>query len=233
MTEKRLRAVLFDMDGTLVDTLPDIAAAINATLDELGLAPLPKERIGVFIGKGPRVLATRVLDEQPTLTVDERIARIQPLLDGYVRNYAPRIGREATVYPGVHEALAELSAAGYALGVVTNALQQLAEKVLARFDIARLMTIVLGGDGVTHGKPAPDPMWKACRALNVTPDETLMVGDSENDVLAARAAGCAILAVPYGYNGGAPAESLGCDIVPDFTHLSHWISTYRVPLKTH
>jgi phosphoglycolate phosphatase len=229
VTEKPLCAVLFDMDGTLVDTLPDIAGAVNAALDELGLTPLPVERIGVFVGKGPRILASRVLAEQPTLSADERSARIQPLLDGYVRNYAPRIGRESSLYPGVHEALAELSEKGYALGVVTNALQHLAEKVLARFDLARFMTLVLGGDGVSHGKPAPDPMWKACRALGVAPEDTLMVGDSENDVLAARAAGCAIVVVPYGYNAGEPATSLGCDIVDNFTMLPGWVDAYRKP----
>jgi phosphoglycolate phosphatase len=229
MTESRLRAVLFDLDGTLVDTLPDIAGAVNSALVELNLDPLPVERIGVFIGKGPRSLVSRVLDEQPTLTADARQARVQPLLDGYVRHYAPRIGRESHLFPGVREALGELSVAGVKLGVVTNALQHLGETVLARFDLLRFMDVVVGSDAVSPGKPAPGPLLRACRALDVTPADTLMVGDSENDVLAARAAGCAIVAVPCGYNAGAPPESLGCDIVENFTLLPGWVASYRRP----
>ena len=233
MHQSRLRAVLFDLDGTLVDTLPDIAGAINAALVELRLPTLPVERIGVFIGKGPRALASRVLDEQTTLAPAERASLVQPLIDGYVKNYAPRIGTESTLFPGVREALADLTAAGLKLGVVTNALQHLGEKVLTHFDLRRFMAVVIGGDGVSLGKPAPDPLLRACRTLDVAPAQTLMVGDSENDVLAARAAGCAIVAVPYGYNAGESAASLGCDIVDNFTLLPNWVSGYRTPSAVH
>ena len=224
MSEFSLRAVLFDMDGTLVDTLPDIAAAMNAGLTELGLRTLDVARIGSFIGKGPRSLAQDVLGEQQTLNAQERDVRIEPLLFAYVRNYEPRIGERSTMYPGVREALEELVAAGLQLAVVTNALQHLADAVLARFELTRYMHVVVGGDHVSKGKPAPDPLWRACRALGVAPGEALMVGDSDNDVIAARAAGCPVVAVPYGYNAGQPVAALGCDMIENFNELPNFVA---------
>ena len=221
-----IRAVLFDMDGTLVDTLPDIAAAINEARAEMRLQPLSAERIGVFIGKGPRSLAMRVLDEQPSLDAAQRLALVDTLIAGYVKNYEPRIGTAARAYPGVRDALVSLRSRGFQLAVVTNAMQHLAERVLARFDLLDQFSLVLGGDRVARGKPDAGPLLEACRVLGVTPAEALMVGDSENDVIAARAAGCPVVVVPYGYNAGQPASSLGCDIVENFTKLPDWIARY-------
>ena len=226
MSHAKLRAVLFDMDGTLVNTLPDIAAAINAALAELRLQPLAAERIGVFIGKGPRSLALRVLDEQPSLDVGQRHALVDALIAGYVKHYEPRIGTAASVYPGVANALASLHGQGLKLAVVTNAMQHLAERVLTRFDLLSFFELVLGGDRVVRGKPDAAPLLEACRILGVSPDAALMVGDSENDVIAARAAGCPVVAVPYGYNAGQPASSLGCDIVDNFTLLPAWVAGF-------
>jgi phosphoglycolate phosphatase len=226
VSRTKLSAILFDMDGTLVDTLPDIAAAMNAALAELQLQPLAAERIGVFVGKGPRSLALRVLDEQPTLDDAERHALIDTLLAAYVKHYEPSIGTGASVYPGVIEAVESLGRQGLKLAVVTNALQHLAERVLTRFDLLRHFALVLGGDRVARGKPDAEPLLEACRILDVTPAAALMVGDSENDVLAARAAGCPVVVVPYGYNAGQPASSLGCDIVENFTMLPEWIARY-------
>jgi phosphoglycolate phosphatase len=216
------------MDGTLVDTLPDIAVAINSALAELRLQPLPAERIGVFIGKGPRALALRVLDEQPSLDAAQRLALVDTLMAGYVKHYEPRIGTAARVYPGVRDALVSLRGQGLKLAVVTNAMQHLAERVLARFDLIDQFALVLGGDRVARGKPDAGPLREACRVLGVAPAAALMVGDSENDVLAARAAGCPVVVVPYGYNAGQPASSLGCDIVENFTLLPAWVSGFAL-----
>jgi phosphoglycolate phosphatase len=214
------------MDGTLVNTLPDIAAAINEALAEMRLQPVGAERIGVFIGKGPRSLALRVLDEQPSLDVGQRHSLVDTLIAGYVKHYEPRIGTAATVYPGVADALESLRRQGLKLAVVTNALQHLAERVLTRFGLIDYFELVLGGDRVARGKPDATPLLDACRILDVSPDATLMVGDSENDVLAARAAGCPVVVVPYGYNAGQPASSLGCDIVDNFTLLPAWVAGF-------
>lgn len=224
MSGFHFRAVLFDLDGTLVDTLPDIAAGMNGALEEFGLRTLETAHVGAFIGKGPRVLARRVLDSQRTLGADARERLVEPLLAAYLRHYEMQIGKRGQIFPGVLDSLRELSARGLKLGVVTNALQHLAEAILVRFAIAPYLQIVLGGDRVSRHKPHPEPLWQACRTLDVTPQEALMVGDSSNDVAAAHAAGCAVVCVPHGYNEGQPTRALGCDIVEDFAALPAWVS---------
>lgn len=224
MTGNRFRAVLFDMDGTLVDTLPDIAAAVNGALVELGLHALDPARIATLIGNGPRVLSRRALEAQQTLTTAERDKLVEPLLAGYARNYATQAGTLGRVFPGTIEGLQELTARGLKLGVVTNALQHLAETVLARFALTPYLQLVLGGDRVAQPKPHPEPLWKACDHFGVDPQQALMVGDSVNDVAAARAAGCAIVCVPHGYDQGQPVGALGCDVLETLEALPAWIT---------
>lgn len=227
MSQSRIRAVLFDMDGTLVDTLPDISAAVNAALVELGLHALDRAHIATLIGNGPRVLSRRALDAQETLDAAERERLVEPLLEGYARNYATQAGKLGRIFPGTLEGLRELSAAGFKLGVVTNALQHLAETVLARFGVAPHLQVVIGGDRVARHKPHPEPLWQACNELDVAPHETLMVGDSVNDVAAARAAGCEVVCVPHGYDQGQPVDELGCDVLAALTALPAWIAAHE------
>jgi phosphoglycolate phosphatase len=220
----RFRAVLFDMDGTLVDTLPDIAAAVNAALADLGLRAIDPARIATLIGNGPRILSRRALEAQPALSAKDRDRFVEPLLAGYARHYAAQAGTLGRVFPGTIEGLRELSERGLKLGVVTNALQHLAETVLARFGIAQYLQLIIGGDRVTQPKPHPEPLWQACDHFQVAPQEALMVGDSINDVAAARAAGCAIVCVPHGYDQGQPVSELGCDVLETLTALPAWIA---------
>jgi phosphoglycolate phosphatase len=219
----RIRAVLFDMDGTLIDTLPDIAAAVNDALANLGLRPLPEATIATLIGNGPRVLSRRALEAQDQLDAGDRERLVEPLLAGYAGNYATQLGTLGRAYPGAIEALRELSRRGLSLGVVSNALQHLAEAVLARFGLAEYLQIIVGGDRVAAHKPHPQHLWHACAYLGVGANETLMVGDSVNDVSAARAAGCAIVCVPHGYDQGQPVHALGCDVLDDLAALPDWI----------
>lgn len=224
MNDDRFRAVLFDMDGTLVDTLPDIAAAVNAALVELGLRAIEPARIATLIGNGPRILSRRTLEAQPALAAKDRERFVEPLLAGYARHYATQAGTLGRVFPGTIEGLRELSERGLKLGVVTNALQHLAETVLARFGIAQYLQLIIGGDRVAQPKPHPEPLWQACDHFQVAPQEALMVGDSINDVAAARAAGCAIVCVPHGYDQGQPVSELGCDVLETLTALPAWIA---------
>ena len=228
MSDGRLRAVLFDMDGTLVDTLPDIAAAVNGALGEFGLHALDEPHVATLIGNGPRILSRRALDAQEALNIEQREQLVEPLLAGYARRYATQLGTLGRVFPGTLECLRELSARGLKLGVVTNALQHLGEAVLARFGIAPFLQVVIGGDRVVRHKPHPEPLWQACTALDVSPHETVMVGDSVNDVAAARAAGCAIVCVPHGYDQGQPVSELGCDVLTDVSALPAWIAAQLV-----
>jgi len=214
------------MDGTLVDTLPDIAAAVNAALADLGLRALDNAHIATLIGNGPRVLSRRVLEAQERLTAAERERLVEPLLEGYARNYATQAGKLGRIFPGTLEGLRELADRGLKLGVVTNALQHLAEAVLARFGIAPHLHLVVGGDRAARPKPHPEPLWQTCNELGVAPHETLMVGDSVNDVTAALAAGCAIVCVPHGYDQGQPVHELGCDVLAELTALPAWIAAH-------
>ena len=224
MSAGPIRAVLFDMDGTLVDTLPDIAVAVNAALRDLGLRALDEARIGTLIGNGPRILSRRALDAQETLTDAERERLTDALLAGYSNNYAVQAGKNGRLFPGTLEGLRELSALGLKIGVVTNALQHLAETVLERFGVAAYVQCVVGGDQVARNKPHPEALWKACDAFGVAPQETLMVGDSVNDVAAARAAGCEIVCVPHGYDQGHSVHDLGVDVIGELTALPAWIA---------
>ena len=228
MSEIRIRAVLFDMDGTLVDTLPDIAAAVNAALRELKLQALDEAHIAELIGNGPRVLSRRALEAQEALSTQQREALVEPLLEGYARHYAMQAGTNGRLFPGARETLRELAAQGRKLGVVTNALQHLAEIVLARFGLAPLLDVIVGGDlRGTLVKPHPQPLWSACNAFDVAPHDTLMVGDSLNDVAAARAAGTAIICVPHGYDQGRSVHGLGVDVIDSLATLPAWISAHE------
>ena len=228
MTGARIRAVLFDMDGTLVDTLPDIAAAVNAALRDLRLRELDEAHVADLIGNGPRVLSRRALAAQESLSVEQRDALVEPLLAGYARHYESLAGTNGRVYPDALETLRELSSQGRKLGVVTNALQHLAETVLTRFGLKPLLPVVVGGN--TRGdlvKPHPQPLWSACAAFDVAPHEAVMVGDSVNDAAAARAAGCACVCVPHGYDQGSSVHALGVDVIDRLSTLPAWIAAHE------
>jgi phosphoglycolate phosphatase len=228
MSAIRIRAVLFDLDGTLVDTAPDIATAMNRALEEFQLHALSQKQITERIGKGPRVLVERVLAAQATLIDDAARERLlEPLLSAYLDHYSAAIGNHGKLFPHVAETLHSLRARALKLAVVTNALQQPAQQILERYGIADAIDLLLGGDRVVNRKPHPEALETACRQFGVEVDEAVMVGDSNNDVAAARAAGCGIVCVPYGYNEGRSAAALDCDIVENFAFLPGWIATHE------
>ncbi len=205
----RFRAVLFDLDGTLLDTAPDLAAAANGMLSELGFARREPSAIATYIGKGIPVLVHRTLtgafDGRAEQTLFARALAI------FERCYAEESGRHSRPYPAVIEGLGRLQAAGFALGCVTNKAERFTLDLLRRFDLERFFACVVSGDALPRKKPDPLPILHACERLRVAPSETLVIGDSANDVAAARAAGCTVWCVPYGYNEGRPVASLACD----------------------
>jgi phosphoglycolate phosphatase len=206
-----VNAVLFDLDGTLLDTVADIALALNRTLSERHIATLTTGQVRNLIGRGVPTLITRAIAR---LDVAVDPAAQASLLERFYFHY----GRlhmlnecNASVYPGVADGLGELHGLGLRLAVVTNKQKHFAVELLNRLGLSDWIDVVVGGDSCERRKPDPQPLQFACAALHVQPSEALMVGDSVNDVLAARAARLPVLCVPYGYNEGSDPRELRCD----------------------
>ena len=206
---RALRAVLFDLDGTLLDTVADISEALNHALADHGLCALGEAEVRTLIGRGVPALIERARRRLGAADTPRG-----PLLERFELHYEGLQARaqiRTRLYPGVAEGLAGLHAMSLELAVVTNKPQRTAAALLARLGLGRWLRAVIGGDSVRHGKPHPEPLLKACETLGVAPAEALMVGDSLTDVLAARAAGLPVVCVPYGYNEGADPRALACD----------------------
>ncbi len=208
-----VRAVLFDLDGTLVDSAPDLAEAANRMRAAFGLPPLAVGRVADFVGKGIPMLVRRALvDDLAGAADEETVPRALALFEAC---YAEESGRRSIPYAGVHEGLARLRAAGLPLGVVTNKSGRFTEDLLRQLDLRAPFDVVVSGDTLSARKPDPAPLLHAFDRLGVAPAEGLMVGDSANDVASARAAGCPVWCVRYGYREGASVESLRADRVVD------------------
>jgi phosphoglycolate phosphatase len=202
-----IRAVIFDLDGTLVDSAGEIAAALNRTLEELGLEGLERGAVEALIGKGVRSLVERALARSEggaLIDVDAAVLRFEA-------HYAQTVGTGARLFDGVMPGLRRLAEAGIAMSVVTNKPRFFTEMLLERLEVAPLMNAVVAGDDGIRRKPHGDMLLAACERMGTAPAESLMLGDSDNDIVAARAAGCPVWCVPYGYNEGRSPEALDCD----------------------
>ena len=201
-----LQAAIVDLDGTLVDTLGDFTVALNATLSELDLPSLAPEAIGRMVGKGSEHLIRSALHAVGGAHTQYKIAWA-----AYQRHYEACNGRHAEVYPGAREGLQRLRAAGLRMACVTNKPGRFARELLQDKDLLGYFEAVFGGDDFEHKKPDPQPLLGACAALGSAPARTLVVGDSSNDARAARAAGCPVVLVTYGYNHGEPVRAVDAD----------------------
>jgi phosphoglycolate phosphatase len=201
-----LRAAIIDLDGTLVDTLGDFAAALAAMLQALQLPPVERRQVERFIGKGSEHLIRETLAH-----VGAPAGLYDRAWDLYQDAYRVLNGRWASVYPGVQEGLAALRGAGLRLACLTNKPGEFARELLASKGLAGSFELVFGGDAFERKKPDPLPLLKTCEALGLPPGAVLMVGDSRNDAAAARSAGCPVLLVTYGYNHGEPVREVDAD----------------------
>ncbi len=210
-----LRGVLFDLDGTLLDTAADIALALNRTLAERSWPPLPVSDVVRMIGRGSPILIERAAAAlgRP-LSADLQSAMVERFFDFYGALEESHES-QAAPYPGVPETLRTLHEAGLSVAVVTNKQQRFAKALLHRLELAGWVDLVVGGDTCERRKPDPQPLLFACATLQLAPTEALMVGDSVNDVTAARAAAIPVVCVPYGYNEGQDPRTLKCDALID------------------
>ena len=204
-----VRAAIIDLDGTMVDTAPDFLVAINRMRGELDLAPLDIDTIKRFVGKGTENLIRRVLGHDYA-SADAEL-HFEQAREAYTRHYLAINGMHARVYEGVREGLQALRDKGLRLACVTNKPVAFAAPLLEKTGLAPHFDLLYGGDSLPKKKPDPYPLQQVCRDFGLNPAQVLAIGDSSNDALAARAAGCPVLTVPYGYNHGEPVQSIDSD----------------------
>lgn len=216
------QSVTFDLDGTLLDTIADLAEGCRLMLEEIGAPPRTQAEVHSFVGKGMAVLVERCLTHggQPPSE-----AQMLTAIDAFKRHYAAVNGRLTRIYPGVSEGLEAWKASGLKLGVVTNKPAMFTEALLEHVGMRHYFEVVVSGDTTAYKKPHPEPILYACRKLGVDPRFNLHIGDSKHDLHAARAAGCPAYAVPYGYNEGEPVDSADCDAL-----VSDLLAAYRQAL---
>ncbi|MDR3019258.1 MAG: phosphoglycolate phosphatase [Delftia acidovorans] len=208
LNHQQLDAAIVDLDGTMVNTLGDFAEALNRMLADLQLPAIAPQAIENMVGKGSEHLIRSVLAHVGAADVD---AIYGQAWQRYEHHYLQLNGQFAEVYPGVLEGLQALRARGLRLACLTNKPLSFAQPLLAQKGLAPLFEQVFGGDSFERKKPDPLPLLKTCEALGTSPARTLMLGDSSNDAQAARAAGCPVVLVSYGYNHGQPVRQVDAD----------------------
>ncbi len=213
-----IAALVFDLDGTLVDSADDIAEAVNLTLDDLSLPRVSDATVRSWIGEGVRrLVATALAHAGSERTLDE-------VMPGFMRHYHDCLLRSPRLYAGVAEALRELHARGLPMAVCTNKPSALVPPLLEYLGIAGYVAHIVGGDTLPQRKPAPEPLLHAAQLLGAPPAHCLMVGDSATDLGAANAAGMPIVLVRYGYPRDLDLESAGAlAVIDDLRQLVAWV----------
>jgi len=214
-----IKAVVIDLDGTLLDTAHDLADAAIATAADLGLPDIDLATVKGYIGNGVSRLVKRVLTRDMEAEPDKELfARAMPL---YEKHYRAWVSRKSRPFPGVVEGLQAFKEMGLHLGCITNKAEQFTVPLLQDTGLFPFFELVLSGDTLPERKPSPLPLLHACQYFGVEPAELLLIGDSLNDTQAARAAHCPVFCVPYGYNRGRPVAELDLDaVVPSLAEAS-------------
>jgi phosphoglycolate phosphatase len=206
-----LEAIFFDLDGTLVDSVPDLTAAVDSMMRSLGLPPRGEDKVRQWVGNGAENLIRRALaDDMAGDAQAEQVNAARPLFESA---YEANLFVHSRLYAGVLEGLTALRVAGWRMACITNKPGRFAEPLVEKIGLGGFFEVVLGGESAPNKKPAPDALLMTAQQMQVQIDRVLMVGDSQNDVGAARNAGCPVVAVPYGYNHGADIHDARPDAV--------------------
>ena len=218
-----LRGVLFDLDGTLIDSAPDLAGAANRLRAEHGLAPLPLADLRPMVGSGARGMVGVAFGVAPGEP------RFEPLRDAFLAHYEAGLLALTRPFEGVDDLLGELEAAGIPWGIVTNKATRFTMPIVTGLGLAQRAAVVVCGDTTPHAKPHPEPLLHAARAMGLAPADIVYVGDDLRDAQAAQAAGMTMLAATWGYLGlGEPVHAWGADAVLDApSRLAAWVHSRR------
>lgn len=209
-TRQRISAVLFDLDGTLVDSAPDLAGAANDLRAHHGLPPLPYEALRPVVGSGARGMVAAAFGRVPG------DVEFEALRDAFLARYAERLLQLTRVFDRMTPVLQQLRAAGLPWGIVTNKAQRFAQPVVAGLPALAASAVLVCGDTTPHAKPHPAPLWAAAQQMGVDAAHCVYVGDDERDIVAGRAAGMVTLAAAWGYLGqGEPVHAWAADAVLD------------------
>jgi len=211
MIDPNLKAIVFDLDGTLADTAADIREALVRALATEGLPPVDLASVRLMIGGGPRLLVIRALDRIGVDDDDERVSR---LTEYFHAEYLEQRNELSQLFDGVDEGLERMNSAGLKLGVCSNKPDDLCRLIVDNFDLGDKLDAIIGSGAGLPKKPDPAPLLHVIEKLGATPANTLYVGDSETDVRTARAAGVPVALVTYGYTV-RHAGQLGADVVVD------------------
>lgn len=219
----KIKAVVIDLDGTLLDTAPDLAHAAELMMAELDMPPVALATIKTYIGNGVSRLVKRVLtgsmDAEPDTALFERAYPI------YQKHYGAHVSLHSRPFPGVVEGLQALREMGVHVACITNKAEVFTIPLLRDTGLLDYFELVLSGDTLPKRKPDPLPLLHACKHFGVEPGELLLIGDSLNDTQAARAAGSPVFCVPYGYNRGRPVAELDQDaVVPSLLEAAKLIT---------
>lgn len=215
------KVLIFDLDGTLIDSVPDLAAAINQMLAKFELPLASVEAVRGWVGNGSLVLVERAL-----LAMGGQLAMLDEAHEIFLAQYADCASQETVAYAGVNEGLDRLLAAGFRLNIATNKPERFLPALLTHLGWQDKFDLVLGGDSLSAKKPDPMQLTYICQRLGYTIDECVMIGDSKNDIMAGQAAGMSTLALRYGYNYGEPIDASNpTQAFDDFDDLVAFILT--------
>jgi len=203
-----IRAIAFDLDGTLIDSVPDLAAATNATLAQSQYPPVTEALVRSWVGNGAQMLMQRALSYVSAIPEDAPAlqALLEQTMPQFMQHYGEHLQKHSSLYPGVLATLQQLKQAGFQLAVVTNKPYRFTVPLLTAFGLDGLFTEVIGGDSLAKMKPDPMPLQYLLQQWQLDSSQLLMVGDSKNDILAAKAANVMSIGLTYGYNYG---EAIG------------------------